>query len=110
MNNNEQMDKWVDEALNSFDGASRATANPFLFTRIQERLRQKNSPWEKVANFIARPAFVIGMVVVFVAANFYVATKENADKLAKEQQKNEQLFASEYNTNSSLNNELNPNR
>jgi hypothetical protein len=86
MKNKQQMEQWVEEAMNSFDGASRATANPFLFTRIQERLRQQNSPWEKVAN------------------------QEKAEKLAREKQRNEQMFASEYTTSSNLSNELNPNR
>jgi hypothetical protein len=110
MKNKLQMEQWVEEAMNSFDGASRATANPFLFTRIQERLRQQNSPWEKVANFIAKPAFAIAVVILFLSANFYVASQEKAEKLAKEKQNNEQLFAAEYGSNSNLSNELNPNR
>jgi hypothetical protein len=110
MNNKQQLEQWVDEALNSFDGATRATANPFLFTRIQEQLRQQNSPWEKVANFIAKPAFAIAVVILFLSANVYVASQEKAEKLAKEKQSNEQLFASEYGSGSNLSNELNPNR
>jgi hypothetical protein len=110
MKNKQQLEQWVEEAMNSFDGANRATANPFLFTRIQERLRQQNSPWEKVANFIAKPAFAFAVVVLFLSANFYVASQEKADKLAREKQHNEQLFASEYTTSSNLSNELNPNR
>lgn len=110
MKNKQQLEQWVNEAMNSFDGATRATANPFLFTRIQEQLRQQNSPWEKVANFITKPAFAIAMVILFLSANVYVASQEKAEKLAKEKQNNEQLFASEYGSNSNLSNELNPNR
>ena len=110
MNSKHSMEQWVDEAMNSFDGASRATSNPFLFTRIQERLRQRNNPWEKVANFIAKPAFAITVVIIFLSANFYVANQEKAEKLAKEKQTNEQMFASEFSTSSNLSNELNPNR
>ena len=110
MNKEQREEQWVNEAMNSFDGAARATANPFLITRIQERLRQQNSPWEKVANFIAKPAFAIAVITIFLAANVYVATQEKAEKLAKEKQTNEQLFASDYTGSSNLSNELNPNR
>jgi hypothetical protein len=50
------------------------------------------------------------VVILFLSANVYVATQEKAEKLAKEKQNNEQLFAAEYGSNSNITNELNPNR
>lgn len=110
MKNKQALETWVNEALESIDGLPRATANPFLFTRIQERLRQKNSPWEKVASFIARPAFAVAIVVIFLSTNLYVANKQKEERLAKEKQTNEQMFAAEFSSSSTLSNELNPNR
>ncbi|HSR39659.1 MAG TPA: hypothetical protein VLL95_12150 [Phnomibacter sp.] len=110
MNKDSNMQQWVDGALESIDGLPRAQANPFLFTRIQERLRQRNSPWEKVASFVARPAFAVAIVVAFLSVNLYVANRQKEERLAREKQTNEQMFAAEYNTGSSLQNELLPNR
>lgn len=110
MKNDQALQQWVDQALESADGLPRAAANPFLFTRIQQRIREKNSPWEKVTSFIARPAFAAAIVISFLAANIYVANKEKQERLAKEKQTNEQMFAAEYSTSSNLSNELNPNR
>jgi hypothetical protein len=103
-------EKWVQEALDSLDGLPRATANPYLFTRIQARLQEQNSPWEKLAGFIARPAFAVAIVLMFLSANLYVASRQKEDRLAREKQTNEQMFAAEFSTSSNLSNELNPNR
>lgn len=110
MKREQQAEQWVNEALESIDGIGRATANPFLFTRIEERLRQRNSPWEKLARFVARPAFALFVVLLFLSANFYVANQEQKERLAREKQTNEQLFASEYSTSSNLSNELSTNK
>ena len=60
MNKQERIDKMTDEALDSLDGANRATPRPYLFTRLAARMeRQAESRWENVVRFIARPAVVI---------------------------------------------------
>lgn len=105
MNTQQQVEKRVEEAMNSLDGIQRATANPFMFTRIAERMRQRNSPWEKAASFIARPVFAMAMVILFLAANFYVATKEKEERMALQKQTNEQVFAAEFYISSNLTNE-----
>ncbi len=109
MKNEELEQKWTDEAMASIDGLPRAEANPFLFTRIQERLRRQNSPWEKAASFVAKPAFAMVIIIVFLAANFFAAAKEKQNRLAREKQTNEQMFASEFNSGSSLSNEITAN-
>lgn len=86
----------VEEALNSLDGLQRAAANPFLFTRIQQRLQESNSRWEKVAAFVARPAFAVAVVAVFVSINIWAASKKNEVNMATSQQNSEQMLASEY--------------
>ena len=110
MKKEQQAEQWANEALKSLDGIGRATANPFLFTRIEERLRQRNSPWEKLAGFVARPAFALAVVLLFLAANFYVANQEKEERLAREKQVNELMFAAEYSTSSNLSNELSANK
>jgi hypothetical protein len=105
------IEKRVNEALNSLDGVQRATSNPFLFTRIQQRLAAKNSPWEKAATFLARPVFAVAIIAVFLTVNIWAANKKSQVNLATKQQMAEQLFASEYSgVNYNLVPELNPDK
>jgi len=70
MNNREHIDKLTDEALNSADGAMRATPRPYLMTRINARLQQEtNSAWERAGRFIARPAVVIAGLSLIIGFN-----------------------------------------
>ena len=41
MNKNEHINKLIEEALNSLDGAERATAKPYLFTRLNARMQNE---------------------------------------------------------------------
>lgn len=109
MKNQLKIEERVEQALSSLDGVQRAQANPFLFTRIQQKLanRQPLGPWEKAAYLLTRPALAVLVVLAFLAINLYVANREQRQRLAREQQQNEQLFAAEYNSSF---NELNPNR
>ena len=48
MNKKEQINKLIEEALNSVDNISRAEAKPYLLTRINARMRKgTESAWEK---------------------------------------------------------------
>ncbi len=79
MNKQEKIDKMTDEALNSLDGADRATARPYLFTRLMARMeRQNESAWENVGRFIARPAVVVAGLCVVIALNILVITSNNS--------------------------------
>jgi hypothetical protein len=66
MNNN--IDKLVQDALNSADGAGRAAARPYLFTRLSAKMqRRQNSRWDAAVSFITRPAVVVaGLCLVAV--------------------------------------------
>jgi len=79
MNKQQQIDKMTDEALNSLDGADRATVRPYLFTRLRARMeRQKESAWENVGRFIARPAVVVAGLCVIIALNILAITSNNS--------------------------------
>ena len=48
MNKNENINKLIEEALNSVDDVKRAAPKPFLLTRINARMRKETeSAWEK---------------------------------------------------------------
>lgn len=71
------IEKQVEDTLNSLDGLSRAQANPFLFTRVEARLRQgTRSAWEQVTYYISRPAVVLAVVVFVIVSNAAVLYKQ----------------------------------
>src|SRR5438105_4907219 len=80
MNKQERIDKMTDEALDSLDGAKRATPRPYLFTRLAARMeRQAENPWENVGRFIARPAVVIAGLCLIIAINVVVVASNNSN-------------------------------
>jgi phage-related minor tail protein len=79
MDNKERIEKMVDEALGSFDGAERATPKPFLLTRINARMdKSRNGAWETAARFIARPVVVIAGLCMVIAVNALVVAYNNS--------------------------------
>lgn len=85
MSNNDHIDRLVNKALESADGAERANAKPFLFTRIQAAMqRQRETPWERAGKFIARPAVAIAGLCLVLAIN--LAAVIGSDKTAPSMQ------------------------
>lgn len=79
MHSNDHMNRLVNDALSSADGAGRATPKPFLFTRIQAAMqRNRETAWERAGKFIARPAVAIAGLCLVLAVN--VAVVINSDR------------------------------
>jgi hypothetical protein len=71
--NDNNVDKNIDAALNSFDGANRAMPKPFLFTRLMARMnRAEENSWEKALRFIARPTVAIAGLCLVIGINAVV--------------------------------------
>jgi hypothetical protein len=90
--------KWAEDALESLNGIQRATANPFLYTRIAARLESGMSVWEKVARLLSRPAFAVASIVIFLSINIAVimwGEQKSKNELAQKLN-SEQLLASEF--------------
>ncbi|HYF32479.1 MAG TPA: hypothetical protein VD993_15245 [Chitinophagaceae bacterium] len=73
------IEQLVNDTLDSLDGLSRAKANPFLFTRVEARLRQggKNA-WERVIGYISRPTVALAMLCMIILANGVVMYLQSA--------------------------------
>lgn len=72
-----------EEVINSLEGIQRAEGSPFLFTRIQARMKkEENRPEMVFFRFITRPAFALAIALFFIAINGYLVTnsvnKKNA--------------------------------
>ena len=97
MKDKRQIREEVDKILDSLDGIQRASANPFLFTRIQARLeKEEKNFWSQAFAFISRPAIAFSGVVIAILINAFVFFESRSEPL-KNTQDEEQVFASEYN-------------
>jgi len=64
-----------EEVINSLEGIQRAEGSPFLFTRIQARMKkEENRPEVVFFRFITRPAFALAIALFFIAINGYLVT------------------------------------
>ncbi|MDE3213973.1 MAG: hypothetical protein KGM98_12120 [Bacteroidota bacterium] len=79
---NEPINKKVEEALESLDSIRRASASPFLFGRIESRMKEERSLWNRVSGFIARPMVALGCIFIILLMNsmviFLSARAENS--------------------------------
>lgn len=88
MNNKEQINKLVEDTLNSFDDVKRAEPKPFLLTRINARMsKESGTAWEKVSWFISRPAvaFTGLCLVLLINAMVIVYNKTSAPATVADQ-------------------------
>ena len=69
MTSKEKIQQEIEQTLQCLDGAKRAEANPFLFTRIKSRMAKKDSAWERAFFFISKPAIAMAIVLLVMAVN-----------------------------------------
>jgi len=67
--------KKVEDALNSLDGIRPATIQPFFYTRLKERLEQTKGVWENIGTFISRPVMLMATVCMVIILNLAVLYK-----------------------------------
>lgn len=78
MKNRKQIEQEVEKTLESLDNVSRATANPYLFTRIKARLQNPQTVWEQISSFISRPVVAMATLILIMAINFWVVFSSNS--------------------------------
>ena len=72
---NENINRLVNETINSLDGAGRAAPQPFLFTRITGKLQKaEDSVWDNALRFLSRPAVAMACVLLVIGFNTLVFT------------------------------------
>jgi hypothetical protein len=69
MLHNDNIQEEVLRTLQSIDGIKRAKANPFLYTRLKEKMQQENSSWEKIFSFISRPLVAFAILILVMVIN-----------------------------------------
>lgn len=87
----------IAKTLNSLDGAGRATAGNFFFTRLQARLQQKgSSSWERVTGWIARPSVAVTLLILVLLLNGVIVVRQLKQQTPGSDQASVQAFAEEY--------------
>ncbi|MEO6405591.1 MAG: hypothetical protein ABIY51_08675 [Ferruginibacter sp.] len=100
MNNksdHKKLNEEVEQALQSVDGIQRASAPPFLLTRIKAGIQsaaERESLWFKIASLLSRPAiatacFVVLLLINILAINFTDNFSTNSTSNTIAQQKDD---------------------
>ena len=78
MKQRKDIEKRVEETLNSFDGIQRAEPQPWLFSRVKGRLMQEEkTAWGAIGSFLARPAIAIaGLCFILILNGFLLFNQE----------------------------------
>lgn len=67
----------IDEVLESVNNIERAKPNPFFFTRLEARLkREQKSAWEHISRLVTRPAIALASVSLVLIINALVVFQE----------------------------------
>ena len=91
-----EIDRRIEETLESLDGIRRAEANPFLYTRIQARLNQTRSGIERVVMFAGRPAFAFLVLLIVLGTNLMVVLNGSSESTTVKQEQAQLAVADEY--------------
>ena len=73
---NKNINNWVDEALNSLDDVKRATAKPYVLTRMNAKMQNSNSSiWDNILQFISKPMVALVCMLIIIAFNVLVVSR-----------------------------------
>jgi hypothetical protein len=64
--------KKVNEVMGSMDGMERAIPRPFLFTRLEARMRNERGVWGRLSSFVARPVVAFACICFIIILNAMV--------------------------------------
>jgi hypothetical protein len=71
--------KLVDETLDSLDGIRPAGPKPFLYTRVIGRLqREQKTVWESMGSFLSRPLVVAAGLCVILIMNGFILFRSDS--------------------------------
>jgi hypothetical protein len=97
MKQGNDIEKRVEETLNSLDGIRRAEPQPWLFSRVKGRLMQEEkTAWGMVGSFLARPVIAIaGLCFILLLNGFLLFNQDKESPSTIFTSQNEQPLDSE---------------
>lgn len=70
--NDQIINKKIEEILNSADGMSKASARPFLFTRLEARMKNEKTLWWKISSLVSKPLVALACIFFVIMINAMV--------------------------------------
>jgi hypothetical protein len=92
----DNVNKKIDAAFDSLDHIQKAEIRPFLFTRIEARMRDKRSTWGKISSFVGRPVIAFACIFFVLIINASVILFSNNSTSSITQSSSELATADEY--------------
>ena len=77
------IEKLVEETINSFDGAERAAAKPFLLTRINARMQNQpgtQNIWSWASSFLSNPRVALAGLLLILTLNATIIIKNTNEE------------------------------
>lgn len=76
-----EIERKVEDALNSLEGIQRAEAQPWFFARVKARIERgrNQTTWEKAGTFLARPAVALAALCLVLTLNLSLLLAKRAD-------------------------------
>jgi hypothetical protein len=95
MNNN--IEKLVDDTLGSLEGLQRAEANPFLYTRIAQKMKNRQEPPAYQRKLLPALAVALVLFISLNVASYFRMNTADAGSAYKSSGSDIENFANEYN-------------
>ncbi len=80
MKQKSDIEKRIEQTLESLNGIQRAEPQPWLYSRVQSRIRQEEDKtiWGTIGSFLARPVVAIaGLCLILLLNGLFVAEQAN---------------------------------
>ena len=95
------IDKKINEAMDSLEGLGKAEAPPFFYTRLEARMEQELAPTRGALAFFSNPKWSVAMLSLFMILNvgsiFLITGEDNgegAEEVATLESFGEEYFSS----------------
>ncbi|HEX5652781.1 MAG TPA: hypothetical protein VFX58_06895 [Chitinophagaceae bacterium] len=84
MNSKPELEKKIQQVLDSLDGIQRAEPRPFFYTRVLGRLQaDEKTIWETMGSFLSRPVVAVaGLCVILILNGFILFQQEKESGIA----------------------------
>lgn len=83
MKNKQEIEKAVEQTLNSLDGVQQLEANEYLYVKILNRMRDDRQEVVKFNRLMLRLSFVLTLFVCLNGLTYYLLTVKPAPKQGK---------------------------
>jgi hypothetical protein len=75
------LEKKINDVLDSLDGIQPAEPRPYFYTRVLARLkRDEATGWSVVGSFLGKPAIAIAGLFLILVMNIFIVTRQDSNQ------------------------------